>query len=71
MECRKSFEKAKELLKQSNVLIHYNRSLPIKLAGDASNYGMGCSDISLPRMVKRDPYYLHHEPLQVVNVITH
>ena len=40
-ECRKSFEKAKELLKHSNVLIHYNPSLPIKLAGDASNYGIG------------------------------
>ena len=40
-ECRKSFEKAKELLKYSNVLIHYNPSLPIKLAGDASNYGIG------------------------------
>ena len=36
-ECRKLFEKAKELLKHSNVLIHYNPSLPIKLARDASN----------------------------------
>ena len=40
-ECRMSFEKAKELLKHSNVLIHYNPSLPIKVAGDASNYGIG------------------------------
>ena len=44
-ECCKSFEKAKELLKHSNVLIHYNPSLPIKVAGDASNYGI-CAVIS-------------------------
>ena len=25
----------------SNVLVHYNSSLPLKLAGDASAYGVG------------------------------
>ena len=40
-ECRESFKEAKNLLKKSNVLIHYDPSLPVKLAGDASNYGVG------------------------------
>ena len=40
-ECTKSFESAKELLSKAPVLAHYDPSLPIKLAGDASAYGIG------------------------------
>ena len=39
--CQEAFDKAKLLLTQSNVLTHYNPLLPLKLAGDASSYGVG------------------------------
>lgn len=32
---------ANEALVSSKVLVHYNPSLPLKLAGDASSYGVG------------------------------
>ena len=40
-KCQKSFEEAKEKLASSKVLMHYNPSLPIRMAGDASAYGIG------------------------------
>ena len=40
-ECQESFERAKSLLVESRVLIHYDPTLPIKVAADASNYGIG------------------------------
>ena len=40
-ECKCSFNKAKETLASSNVLTHYNPALPIRLAADASAYGIG------------------------------
>jgi len=40
-ECQQSFETAKEKLVSSQVLVHYNPELQIKLAGDASAYGVG------------------------------
>ncbi len=40
-ECTDAFETAKQLLTTSPVLIHYDTSLPIKLAADASQYGLG------------------------------
>ena len=40
-ECTKAFELAKKTLLSSSVLTHYNPSLPLKLAGDASSYGVG------------------------------
>ncbi len=39
--CSKAFKLAKEALVSSNVLVHYNPSLPLKLVGDASAYGVG------------------------------
>ena len=39
--CQKAFNQAKEALTSSKVLIHYNPNLPLKLAGDASAYGVG------------------------------
>ena len=29
------------MLTKSNILMHYNPSLPVTLAGDVSNYGIG------------------------------
>lgn len=40
-DCQKSFELAKEKLTSSSVLKHYNPSLPIRMAEDASVYGVG------------------------------
>ena len=40
-ECQDAFRLAKEALISSKVLVHYNPSLPLKLAGDASAYGEG------------------------------
>ena len=39
--CAVAFKKAKEALVSSQVLIHYDPSLPIRLAADASAYGIG------------------------------
>ena len=40
-EQQNAFNKSKELLTSSNLLIHFNSNLPILLACDASNYGIG------------------------------
>jgi transposase InsO family protein len=40
-ECRAAFAKAKEALVSSQVLVHYDSTLPLILAGDASAYGIG------------------------------
>ena len=39
-ECTKSFTEVKNHLNETPVLVHYDPKLPIKLAGDASNYGI-------------------------------
>ena len=41
VECAQVFDEIKTLLVQAPVLVHYNPKLPLKLAGDASNYGIG------------------------------
>ena len=40
-DCAKAFKEAKESLVSSRVLAHYDPKLPIKLAADASVYGIG------------------------------
>ena len=39
--CEEAFKKAKESLSSSNVLVHYDPSLPVILESDASQYGIG------------------------------
>ena len=39
--CQEAFESAKELLQSAKVLAHFDVNLPIKLACDASSYGIG------------------------------
>ena len=41
LECEKAFRAAKDSLSSASVLAHYDPSLPIKMAGDASAYGVG------------------------------
>ena len=40
-ECTSVFNKAKSLLAEAPVLVHYDLELPLCLAGDASAYGIG------------------------------
>ena len=40
-QCEEAFNKAKESLSSSYVLVHYNPSLPVILESDASQYGIG------------------------------
>ena len=40
-ECETAFRQAKEKLISSSVLVHYDPSLPIRVAADASAYGVG------------------------------
>ena len=39
--CHSAFKLAKDTLHSAQVLVHYNPSLPLKLAADASAYGIG------------------------------
>ena len=40
-ECAEAFEEAKRQITSAGVLIHYNPTLPISMAADASAYGVG------------------------------
>ena len=40
-QCAKAFQEAKEKLSTAEVLVHYDPRVPIRLAGDASSYGIG------------------------------
>lgn len=40
-KCAEAFESAKRLLTTSPVLVHYDPSLPLRMAADASAYGIG------------------------------
>ena len=40
-EYETAFTIAKEQIASSKVLVHYDSTLPLKLAGDTSNYGIG------------------------------
>ncbi len=40
-DCQSAFQTAKDLLTSSSVLAHYDPQLPIRLAADASAYGIG------------------------------
>ena len=40
-ECNQTLELAKEKVVSADVQVHYDSTLPVKLAGDASTYGVG------------------------------
>ena len=40
-ECTRAMKTAKQLMTASNLLTHYDATLPLKLAADASQYGLG------------------------------
>ena len=58
-ECHNAFLKCKELLTCEEVQAHYDSAKPIKLACDASAYGLGqCSYI--PWMMVKTLWHLLH-----------
>ena len=40
-ECSRAFNFAKQSLMSKKVLVHFDPSLPLRLAGDASSYDVG------------------------------
>ena len=40
-ECERAFKEAKMALSSASILVHYNPKLPLRLAADASAYGVG------------------------------
>lgn len=40
-DCANVFKQAKKQLSSNTVLAHYDTKLPLRLAGDASSYGIG------------------------------
>ncbi len=69
-DCTQSFQAAKDKLMSAEVLTHYNPELPLRMAADASSYGIGAviSHV-LPLMEVRNQYHPAHS-LQV-KTITH
>ena len=59
-KCSDAFKAAKELLVTAPVLAHYNPSLPIRLAGDASAYGIGAVIHMFLKMAPKGQLLLHH-----------
>ena len=45
-QCTQAVRTAKQLLTASNVLTHYDPNLPLKLAADASQYGVGAGNFT-------------------------
>ena len=39
--CEQAFQQAKNKLSSATILVHYDPSLPLRLVGDASQYGIG------------------------------
>ena len=69
-EWAKAFQQAKDALTSSQVLFHYNPTLPIKLAADASAYGIGAVISHVLPDGNEKPIALHPEHLCKLNVIT-
>ena len=40
-ECEEAFQQAKKMLTSADVLVHYDPQMPLRMAGDASAYGVG------------------------------
>ena len=54
-ECSQVFTQIKKCLSEAPVLVHYDPKLPVRLAGDASNYGIGTV---LSHVDHENPLYL-------------
>ena len=53
-ECEQAFNEAKDKLTSEAVLAHYDPKLPLRLAGDASAYGVGAMISHVFPMAMRD-----------------
>ena len=70
-KCTQAVQTAKQLLTASNTLTHYDPTLPLKLAADASQYGLGAVISLVLPAVKRNPSLLHHDPCQSLSRTMH
>ena len=62
-ECEQAFAQAKKLLSSAEVLAHYNPSLPLRLATDASAYGIGAV---ISQMAPSDQLPMPHKHCRTV-----
>ena len=61
INCEKAFQEAKKKLASAKLLTHYDHTLPIKLAADASAYGVGVVIWTKSRMeLKTNSLYFMH-----------
>ena len=70
-ECDKAFKRAKEQLSQAPILVHYDPSQPIQVAGEASNYGVGAVLSHIIPGGKEHPLSSRHVLCSPVNEIVH
>ena len=69
-ECTRAYKASKKLLVTAPVLAHYDPALPMKMAGDASAYGLGPSSRMYSLMAVNVPLLLRpaHCPHQSVTM---
>ena len=70
-ECNQAFEEVKIKLSEAPVLMHYEIKLPIRLAGDASNYGIGSVLSQVDAEGQNTQSLLHQELFQHARKIIH
>ena len=61
-ECERCFQELKLILSSSTVLVHYDSQLPLKVACDASPYGVGAVLAHVMQMDWRDQWHMHPIP---------
>ena len=59
-QCDQAFDEIKSLLVQALVLVHYNPKLPLRLAEDASNYGIGAVLLHVDSKGQEHPIHCLH-----------
>ena len=69
-ECSEALIAAKRLIASAPVLAYYNPELPLKMAGDASAYGLGAI-LSLVFQMGSDLWHLPHERYHLQKEIIH
>ena len=69
-QCTEAFQKAKNSLMKSKALTHYDSTLPITLAADASAYGVGVVISHIGPDGLNDRLHLRPEHSQLVNKTT-
>ena len=69
-ECTRAFQEAKRKLTEATVLVHFDANLPLRLAGDASAYGVGAVISRHARWIRAPNKHLHLTRCLQVNATT-